>query len=254
MGAILTLLCVTLQLLVWDVELKLRQAISRPHARAHLDRVVSLMAHRLLVLARIYGGLSVDIDPALARSVPSPAIVVANHQSVADIVVLLDALRVHRLRFVAKKELGHGFPAVSEVLRIQRHALIDRTGDFRRGAAELHRLGRETRAGVSPAIFPEGTRSRTGEVRTFHPGAVRTILSEANVPIVAVAVDGGYRFVSFKDILKGLATIMYRARLVGTFHHDGSKAGVRDALADAERAVRDQIDSWRAADQTTSFD
>ena len=156
-----------------------------------------------------------------------------------------------RVRFVAKKELARGFPGVSEVLRIQAHALINRKGDYREVARQLHRLGRETRTGVSPVVFPEGTRSRDGIVRKFHPGGVRMILSRTNVPITAVAVDGGYRFVSVADTIKGLSSITYRTRLVGVFHHDGSKQGIMDAVHDAQRAISDQIDRWRATETAT---
>ena len=242
------LLCIVGLLLGWDIQLKLLQAVNRPLARRHLDRTVSRMAHHLLLITRHYGGLTVDLDRRLVTDVPSPTLVCANHQSVADIVVLMDALHDHTLRFVAKKELSRGFPAVSEVLRIQRHALINRDGDYRRGARELHRLGRETRAGVSPVVFPEGSRSRDGNVCEFHPGGVRTILTETDIPITAVAVDGGYRFVSFGDLIKGLGSITYRARLVGVFAHDGSKQSILKAVSEARDAVSDQIQAWRRSD------
>jgi 1-acyl-sn-glycerol-3-phosphate acyltransferase len=250
MRTVIMLLCIIGQLLYWDVLLKVMQTMSRPVARRHLDRHVSGMAHRLLVLARQYGGLNVDLDRRLLTDVPSPTLVCANHQSVADIVVLLDALKRHKVRFVAKKELSRGFPAVSEVLRIQRHALISRTSDFRRGAEELYRLGHETARGVSPVVFPEGTRSRTGQVRQFHAGGVRTILTRASVPITAVAVDGGYRFVSFMDLVKGLSRITYRASFVGVYEHDGTKASITSALEQAQFDVGRRIARWRHAEQT----
>lgn len=249
MRVTITMLCLVTQLLVWDVQLKVLQTISRPAARRHLDRSVSGMAHRLLTIVRCYSGLTVERDRRLTTDVPSPTVVVANHQSVADIVVLLDALSEHRIRFVAKAELEHGFPGVSEVLRIQRHAFVNRRANFQQAALELRRLGRATRNGVSPVVFPEGTRSRTGEVRTFHAGGVRTILAAADtLPITAVAVDGGFRFVSVGDILKGLSSITYRARLVGVFEHDGSKPSILDALARAQQAVTEQIAEWRSSD------
>ncbi|MFW5683564.1 MAG: lysophospholipid acyltransferase family protein [Spirochaetota bacterium] len=249
MRAIIMVLTILGQLLAWDFQLKLLQALSRPAVRRHLDRRVPHMAHRLLVLACRYGGLNVDLDPDLKSAPPNPALVCANHQSVADIVVLPDALSAHRVRFVAKRELARGFPAVSEVLRLQGHALINRKGDFKQGTRELHRIGRETHEGISPVVFPEGTRSRTGAVREFHPGGVRTILSESSVPIVAVAVDGGHRFVSMKDIVGGLSEITYRAKLVGVFEHDGGKDSIRTALRNAHDAVAAQIERWRSEAQ-----
>lgn len=249
MGITITMLCIVSLLLVWDVQLKLLQAISRPAARRHLDRSISGMAHQLLVIVRCYGGLSVERDRRLITDVPSPTLVVANHQSVADIVILLDAFSGHRIRFVAKAELEHGFPGVSEVLRIQRHAFVNRTGEFQRAAVEMRRLGRAAQEGISPVVFPEGTRSRTGEVRTFHSGAVRTILEAAgNVPLTAVAVDGGFRFVSVGDILRGLSSITYRAHLVGVIEHDGTKPSILNALTRAQEAVTTQVAAWRSSD------
>jgi 1-acyl-sn-glycerol-3-phosphate acyltransferase len=249
MGVAITMLCIASLLFVWDVRLKALQAVSRPAARRYLDRAVSRMAHRLATIVRCYGGLRVERDRRLVTDVPSPTLVVANHQSVADIVILLDAFSSHRIRFVAKAELKHGFPAVSEVLRIQQHAFVNRKGDFRKAAREMKRLGRLTREGISPVVFPEGTRSRTGQVNPFHGGGVRTILGEANVPLTAVAVDGGHRFVSVGDILKGLSDVTYRAKLVGVYTHDGTKQSILDALSRAQSAVSEQIESWRVHDR-----
>jgi 1-acyl-sn-glycerol-3-phosphate acyltransferase len=245
MGTVIMLLCFASLLLFWDVQLKMMQALSRPIARRHLDRCVWRMAHRLLSIARHYGGLTVELNRRIMTDVPSRTVVCANHQSLADIVVLFDALRRHTVRFVAKKELSHGFPAVSEVLRIQRHALINRKGEYREGARQLHRLGRAIRAGAAAVVFPEGTRSRTGEVHEFHVGGIRAILAEALVPITAIAIDGGYRFTSFTDTIGGLSTITYRASLVGVYDHDGTKQSILRALKQAEAAVRAQIALWR---------
>jgi 1-acyl-sn-glycerol-3-phosphate acyltransferase len=249
MGAAITLVCIIATLLCWDVKYKFMQAVSRRWARASLDRQVANMAHTLISFVRCYSGLKVELDRRLTSAPPSPTIVVANHQSIADIAVVMDAFRSHRLRFVAKKELEHGFPAVSEVLRIQRHALINRLGEFRHAAAEMHRLGREIRDGVSPAVFPEGTRSRDGAVHTFHPGAVRSILSHGRAPITAVAVDGGQYFTSLADIAKGLEGVTYRAAFAGVFEHDGTKSGISSALAAAERAISDKIEGWRRQEE-----
>ena len=233
-------------LLFWDLQLKFLNSVSTRLARNHLDRVVANMARQLLALVKVYGGLTVDLDRRLLRDLPSPTLVCANHQSVADIAVLMAALSNHRLRFVAKKELSHGFPAVSEVLRIQRHALIARDGAFRHVTRELRRLGKESADMVSPVVFPEGTRSRDGVVRRFHAGGVRTILQETSIPITAVAIDGGYQFVSMKDLLSGLGRFTYRAKLVGVFSHQGDKKSILEAVAGAEKAIAAQLSKWHA--------
>ena len=247
MGTVL-LLTIVGQLLVWDVLLKVLSAFARPAARRRLERRLPGMARRLLVLAQCYGPVRLDLDRALT-TLASPVVVCSNHQSVIDIAVILAAMPHHRIRFVAKQELARGFPAVSEVLRIQRHALINRRGDYRETSARLRRLGRSIRDGVSPVVFPEGTRSRTGEVQQFFPAGVRMILSTGNAPIAAVAVDGGYRLASLGDVLRPLGRVDYRARLVGLFEHAGDKRSVLRALEDAHAAVVRQVETWRAEDR-----
>jgi 1-acyl-sn-glycerol-3-phosphate acyltransferase len=249
MSAFLVLLTVVTQLLLWDFWLKFLQAVSRPLARRHLDRHVSGMARRLINIVALYGKLNFELDRSLITDVPDPCVVCANHQSVADIAILLAALERHRVRFVAKKELSRGFPAVSEVLRIQGHALINRKGDFRKVGAQLKVLGAKTEEGITPALFPEGTRSRDGNVRTFHAGGVRTILSGRSVPITAVAVDGGHRFVSLKDLGGRLSSFVYRVKLVGVFEQDGTKGSIQQAVGNAQGAIEIQIDTWRKKTQ-----
>jgi len=249
MGTLVLLLTVAFLLVVWDLFLKATSAFARPLARAFLSARVSHMAGRLMRLAKAYGKLDVELDPRLGSRLPNPCLVLANHQSVADIAVLLAAFRSHQLRFVAKQELSRGFPAVSEVLRIQRHALIDR-GGYRETARALAILGRKARSGVSPVVFPEGTRSHDGNLRAFRTGGVRTILGLAKLQIVGVAIDGGHRFARMSNLIKGLAGITYRVAYVGTFDPGDSKGSALDAVARVHDAIEHQLASWRAETET----
>jgi 1-acyl-sn-glycerol-3-phosphate acyltransferase len=123
---------------------------------------------------------------------PGRYIIVANHQSIADIAILASSLRELNVKFVAKEELGRGIPAVSLALREWGSALISRSGS-RRDVAQLRQMaaGLEHWDG-SIAIFPEGTRSRDGKVQPFKPAAVRIVADVANLPILPVAIDGTY--------------------------------------------------------------
>lgn len=51
--------------------------------------------------------------------------------------------------------------------------------------------GRLLRAGVPILVFPEGTRSRTGEIGTFKSGAA-ALAQKVGVPLVPLALDGGH--------------------------------------------------------------
>ncbi len=120
----------------------------------------------------------------------SPQIFVANHQSIFDIFAILACVPAS-VRFVAKKELGR-IPIFALAMRAAGHVFIDRKD--RRGASEAMRVAGERmkRDRLSLGLFPEGTRSPTGSLREFKRGTFALAIG-TQVPIVPLAVDGGYR-------------------------------------------------------------
>lgn len=118
-----------------------------------------------------------------------PVIFIANHQSMFDIIGMIWYLRKNYPIFVSKIELAKGIPSISYNLRKSGAALIDRK-DGKQAIMEIARLGKlieETK--FSAAIFPEGTRSRTGELKTFALGGVGILVKKApNALVVPIAV------------------------------------------------------------------
>lgn len=120
----------------------------------------------------------------------APQIFIANHQSIFDILAIL-AYVPASVRFVAKKELGR-IPVFAHAMRAAGHVFIDRQD--RRSATESMRLAglRMKKDRLSLGLFPEGTRSQTGQLGAFKKGTFGLAI-ETQVPIVPLAVDGGYR-------------------------------------------------------------
>jgi 1-acyl-sn-glycerol-3-phosphate acyltransferase len=136
--------------------------------------------------------LLVERSPAL-RSWTS-YIVVSNHQSMFDIVILGSLLFSNFPKYISKRSLGRWIPTVSFNLRVGGHVLIDRN-DAPGAVAAIRELGRRVRAGLCSAmIFPEGTRSRTGELGRFKVAGTLALLEEApETPVVPVAIDESWR-------------------------------------------------------------
>lgn len=122
-----------------------------------------------------------------------PIIALSNHQSALDIPAMVLGFKNKYMRFVAKKSLEKGIPSVSYNLKVGGSALIDRSNP-RQSISEIAKLGKITAQEHSAvSIFPEGTRSKDGKVRTFQSSGVTTLLKYApSSLIVPVAISGHY--------------------------------------------------------------
>ncbi|HVP17590.1 MAG TPA: lysophospholipid acyltransferase family protein [Spirochaetia bacterium] len=221
-------------------------AIFRPDevTRRVTEQQISI-GRKLFILAG-FGGLRRDFR-RYRGALPPVFMVVSNHQSLADIAVLPQIFPGHHLRFVAKKELARGVPYVSLSLRLGRHAVISRTSDYRAGRRILTRLADLTAEGVCPMVFPEGRRSGTGEVQQFQSGAFRIILERAPLPVLSVALDGGYRISTLTKLLTGLPGTCYRAQPLTLYPPPRGKREILDLLTRIEREIRGQVHRWREA-------
>lgn len=115
------------------------------------------------------------------------AVFCSNHESNVDPAVLFEALHP-RLHALYKAEL-HKFPVMGLVFDVGGFVAVER-GDREKAMAALARGAESLKAGNSFLIFPEGTRSRSGDLLPFKKGGFIMAI-EAQAPIVPVAVHGG---------------------------------------------------------------
>ena len=113
-----------------------------------------------------------------------PVIYASNHSSMFDIWALFATLP-DSVRFVAKKELFR-IPLLGPAMRAAGHIPIDR--EARKKAFEAYNeAARTIKRGVTPVVFPEGTRSRTGELLPFKNAPFGLAIA-AQVPVVPIYV------------------------------------------------------------------
>jgi 1-acyl-sn-glycerol-3-phosphate acyltransferase len=133
--------------------------------------------------------LSAAGTPVLAEGLDmiprdQPVMYASNHSSMFDIWALFATLP-GSVRFVAKRELFR-IPLLGRAMLAVGHVPIDRSA--RKSAFEAYdEAARMIRSGTSVVVFPEGTRSRTGELLPFKNAPFGLAIA-AQVPIVPVYV------------------------------------------------------------------
>jgi 1-acyl-sn-glycerol-3-phosphate acyltransferase len=117
-----------------------------------------------------------------------PHLYAANHLSAMDIPVLYDSLPF-QFRIVAKHELFR-YPFLGWHLRRSGQIDIDAQNAMS-SLRSMNRAVQTLRGGMPIVVFPEGGRSRNGEVRPFLPGAFYVAI-KSQVDIIPVALVGTY--------------------------------------------------------------
>ncbi len=119
----------------------------------------------------------------------TPVVYASNHSSMFDIWALFATLP-ESTRFVGKRELAR-VPLIGPAMQRAGHILIDR--EVKRRAFEAYeRAAARIRSGFSAVVFPEGTRSRTGDLLPFR-NAPFLLAIMAQVPIVPVYVHNTFQ-------------------------------------------------------------
>jgi 1-acyl-sn-glycerol-3-phosphate acyltransferase len=136
----------------------------------------------------------------------------ANHISNLDPPLVGCAMQ-RKIHFMAKEELFK-IPILAPIIRTLGAFPVKRGGGDHQALKTSIQL---LKNGQVLGIFPEGTRSKTGELGKAHSGAALIAL-KANSPVVPVAIIGSYRlFRSIKVIFgKPIDVTPYTQGKIGT--------------------------------------
>ena len=167
-------------------------------------------------------------------------VIVLNHNTVVDIPTLY--LLPLNFRWVSKREVFR-VPFFGQFLVLHGDICIDRG----RAAEARDQMVAEgckwIRRGASVAVFPEGTRSKDGEIHRFKTGAF-TLAKEAGVEILPVVLDGTATLIRKNFLFNWGNRITLRVlppvpadRVAATEVHELA-AQVHDSMAAALREVR----------------
>ncbi len=133
----------------------------------------------------------------------SPCIVMCNHTSLIDILVMVMAVPF-RLNFIAKRELIW-VPFIGLDMLFEGDFLINRQ-NAKEAKRCLDKVEQRLNENGKVLIFPEGTRSKTGKLLPFKRGAFKlSVASEAK--IVPCYIEGSSKIVRKGSLLARPGTV-----------------------------------------------
>ena len=212
--------------------------------RRPFEWVMAALQRTLIWVFRL-SHVRVKMEKSHAITDGQPYIMVSNHQSMLDVPIFGGLLIRSFPKYIAKAELGRWIPSVSLNLTRGGNALIDRN-DRRQALGAIKQLAHEsTERGNSIVIFPEGHRSRDGELLEFQPGGLAMLMRAArDMPVVPTVIDG-----SWKVFLHNLLPVPFGTEVRVRLGDPIDRADGRDAaavLAECEVFIRDALQEWRA--------
>jgi 1-acyl-sn-glycerol-3-phosphate acyltransferase len=174
-AAVIVLVGLPIQLVLW--------LVTRPFDR---NLVVSGQFLRFvgILLGNTYRPWKFRVEGAWPAE-GGPFVVVANHQSLLDIVLLSRMPR--EMKWVGKEELFK-IPWIGWMLRLTGDIAV-RRGDSESGGEAVAKAKAYLQRGMNVMIFPEGTRSRDARLLPFKKGAFRLAI-EVGVPVLPVVLSG----------------------------------------------------------------
>ncbi len=171
---------------------------------------VSGIARSLVSLFRL-GGATLQIEGEIDCN--QPGVVIMNHQSVLEVAPLIHIMKPRLPRFAARARYARWIPTVSPAIQYLDCIVIDPRRD-RTGAVLALQQAAQQDLRHAVMLFPEGHRTKDGEIAPFRPAGMTALLQGHQIPVWTIVADGFWHFRKVLDTFFGLGRVRGRLKVV----------------------------------------
>lgn len=161
---------------------------------SHVDKYSEAEHYKMLqfITRRANKGGNVKIDVHGIENIPKENgfMFFPNHQGMYDVLAIIDACD-NTFSVVAKKEVAN-VPLLKQTFACTKSYMMDRE-DIRQSMQVIMNVANDVKNGKNFLIFPEGTRSKNGNVIGEFKGGSFKAATKARCPIVPVALIDSFK-------------------------------------------------------------
>jgi len=194
------------------------------------------------------GGSAIPRPDSIVPTRPG-VLVLMNHQSLFDIPLVIQTVANGYPRIVSRAYYAQRYiPVISHMLKLYQFPLVDptaRRSELGKSLDDLEMLVRNS--DIPIAVFPEGTRTKDGEIGRFKTGALNRILAVRPWTVYVYVVDGFWAAAKYKDVLRELPNVSGKMEHAGTLEWSNPETDprtfveeVREMMVARLRVMRDE--------------
>lgn len=210
-----------------------------------MTRWQRMLAHLVLNCVHHIGGAKIPALPRIHGR--EDTLVLMNHQSVLDIPLMVASLHDRYPRIITRKRYLRWIPLISHMVRLYQYPVVDpraNSAETKKMLAAIRDAARTT--DVPLGIFPEGTRTRNGEVGPFRPTGLKLILRQRPWTVYVLVADGFWQRAKLKDFMSGMSAIRGDIRLLGPFAWTDPKTDSEPFMDEMRTVMVDTLAAMRA--------
>jgi len=185
LGFYFVFLALNLSILFASLPLYLILRLAKKNTGQVIRRIIWIYGRSWIILTSFF--TKIEINTKNKIDYPAPCIILVNHQSFFD-AFCMGALPIYDIAFLVRS-WPFQIPFYGHYMRSAEYINSENVSceEFVREANQ--RLNQ----GTSIIIFPEGTRSKNGQLGRFYSGAFKLAM-ESKIPIVPICIDGTGKF------------------------------------------------------------